>query len=85
MLDRHARDLDTAYREVASRIQDGTAVTVDAEGKLHVSALEGIPDPPSLTELRKLVAAMLPRVGLPEAILEVTAIAIRRGTRTARC
>jgi Tn3 transposase DDE domain len=71
LLDRHARDLDTAYRGVASRIQDGTAVTVDDEGKLHVSALEGIPEPPSLIELRKLVQATLPRVGLPEVILEV--------------
>ena len=40
-------------------------------GKLHLSALEAIPDPPSLTQLRKLVQAMLPRVGLPEVILEV--------------
>jgi TnpA family transposase len=71
LLDRHARDLDTAYREVATRLQDGTAVTVDDDGKLHVSALEGIPDPPSLAELRKLVGAMLPKVGLPEVILEV--------------
>jgi len=71
LLDRHASDLDTAYRQVAARIQDGTAVTVDDDGKLHVSALKAIPDPPSLIELRKLVQAMLPRVGLPEVILEV--------------
>ena len=71
LLDGHARDLDTAYREVATRIQDGTAVTVEDDGKLPVSALRGIPDPPSLIELRKLVQAMLPRVGLPEVILEV--------------
>ena len=60
-----------AYREVAARIDAGTEVTVDDEGKLHVSALEAIPDPESLIELRTLVRAMLPRVGLPEVILEV--------------
>jgi TnpA family transposase len=71
LLDGHARTLDKAYREVASRIDQSTEVTVDDEGKLHLSALEAIPDPPSVTLLRKLVQAMLPRVGLPEVILEV--------------
>lgn len=36
-----------------------------------MSALEAIPDPQSLIELRARVRAMLPRVGLPEVILEV--------------
>jgi hypothetical protein len=50
-----------------------TEVSVDTGGRLHVSALKAIPDPPSLTDLRKRVAAMLPRVDLPEAIPEVMA------------
>jgi TnpA family transposase len=71
LIDSHARTLDAAYREVASRIDAGTEVTVDAEGKLHLSALQAIPDPPSLIALRKLIRTMLPRVCLPEVILEV--------------
>jgi len=47
------------------------AVSVDAEGKLHVTAREAIPDPPSVVELHRMLDAMLPRVGVPEAILEV--------------
>ena len=71
LLDDHARALDSTYRDVAARIDQGTEATVDDDGKLHISALEAIPDPPSLTHLRKRVQAMLPRVGLPEVILEV--------------
>ena len=58
------RELSTAaYREVAAGSTQGTEVTVDDDGKLHISALEAIPDPPSLTQLRKLVQAMLPGSG----------------------
>jgi TnpA family transposase len=71
LIDSHARSLDAAYRQVASRIDAGTEVTVDDDGRLHLSALEAIPDPPSLTELRKLIGVMLPRIGLPEVIVEV--------------
>jgi hypothetical protein len=71
LLDRHAQTLHAAYREVAAGIDVGTEVTVDDEGKLHIAALEAIPEPRSLIELRKLIQAMLPRVGLPEVILEV--------------
>ena len=71
LIDSHARTLDAAYREVASRIDAGTEVTVDDEGKLHLSALQAIPDPASLIQLRKLIRTMLPRVSLPEVIVEV--------------
>ena len=71
LIDSHARTLDAAYQEVASRIDAGTEVTVDDEGKLHLSALEAIPDRASLIQLRKLVQVMLPRIGLPEVIVEV--------------
>jgi hypothetical protein len=50
----HARVLDGAYREVASRLMDA-AVTVDAQGKLHLGALEAVKEPASLVELRQLV------------------------------
>ena len=48
-------------------------MTVDAEGRLHVKKLDAVPDPPSLVDLRNRVQAMLPRVDLPEVILEVMA------------
>jgi hypothetical protein len=81
LIDSHARTLDAAYQEVASRIDAGTEVTVDDEGKLHLSALEAIPDPASLIQLRKLVQVMLPRIGLPEGDRRghVLAAGVRRG------
>lgn len=70
----HARALDEAYREVGGRLAvEGTAFSVDDEGRLHVERLKAIPDPPSLIDLRRRVRAMLPRVDLPEVILEVMA------------
>jgi hypothetical protein len=45
-------------------------VTVD-DGWLHVARLKAVPEPASLIDLRKRVAAMLPRVDLPELLLEV--------------
>ena len=71
LLDEHARTLDAAYRQVATRLGSDTKVTVDEDGKLHVSALKAIPDPASLVELRGLLEAMVPRVSVPEVILEV--------------
>ncbi|WP_433662548.1 Tn3 family transposase [Nocardia sp. CA-128927] len=71
MLGAHAEALDSAYREVAARLDDDTPATVDDEGKLHAAALVAIPDPPSLTDLRRRVEAMLPRIDLPELVLEV--------------
>lgn len=37
----------------------------------HVASLKAVPDPPSLIDLRRRVAAMVPRVDLPELMLEV--------------
>jgi Domain of unknown function (DUF4158)/Tn3 transposase DDE domain len=66
-----ARLLDAAYREAVGRIAAGTDMSVDRDGRLHLAALKAIPEPPSLLDLRKWVEAMLPRVDLPEVILEV--------------
>jgi TnpA family transposase len=71
LLDEHASSLDAAYRQVAGRLGPDTDVTVDDRGKLHVGALTAVPDPASLTELRRLTGGMLPRVSVPEVILEV--------------
>lgn len=74
LLAEQARALDEALRNVAAQVSAGTIDTqVDDQGRLHVPKLTAIPEPPSLVDLRKRVAAMLPRVDLPEVILEVMA------------
>jgi TnpA family transposase len=71
LLTAHARLLDDTYRGVAGRLAVNDAVSVDADGRLHVERLKAIPEPGSLIDLRKRVSAMLPRVDLPEVLLEV--------------
>ena len=72
LLAEQSRALDDALRDVAAQVSAGTIdTTVDDQGRLHLPKLSAIPDPPSLVDLRKRVAAMLPRVDLPEVILEV--------------
>ena len=66
-----ATTLDDAYRSVAERLPANTAVSFDAAGDLHWAAISAIPEPASLVELRKMVTAMLPRIDLPELLLEV--------------
>ena len=56
---------------MASRLDADTPATVDADGRLHVAALSAVPDPASLVDLRRRVEAMLPRIDLPELVLEV--------------
>ncbi len=70
--------LDAAWRGLADAIgQAGTEGTVrlveDDEGrvKLSVASLDALDIPESLTRLRGLVADVMPRVDLPEILLEV--------------
>jgi hypothetical protein len=63
--------LDATYREVASRLPDNAQIVFDDAGRLHFAALEPEPEPASLLELRAAVNTMLPRVDLPEVLLEV--------------
>ncbi|MFJ9775391.1 Tn3 family transposase [Kitasatospora sp. NPDC101157] len=63
--------LDGTYREVASRLPANTQIVFDDDGRLHFSALEPQPEPASLLALRAALGAMLPRVDLPEVLLEV--------------
>jgi Tn3 transposase DDE domain len=72
LLATHASTLDEALRYVAGQLAAKTDVRVDEAGKIHVSSHKAIEEPPSLIDLRKRVAAMLPRVDIGEAILEVT-------------
>lgn len=71
LLTDHAAALDSAYREVASRLDGDGLATVDEDGRLHLAALKAVPDPPSLVDLRRRVARMVPEIDLPELVLEV--------------
>ena len=69
-----AADLDAAYRAVAGRIADNNAVrieTVDGHERPVLTALDRLDEPSSLLELRAAVDARLPRVDLPDILLEV--------------
>ena len=71
-LDRVARELDDAYRGVVTRLPANEPVTIEND-RVHVGKLAAQGEPASLVELRGLVDAMVPRVDLPELILEVHA------------
>jgi TnpA family transposase len=75
LLAERSRALDAALRDLdAAQVSASTVdATVDGDGRLHLPKLSAIPEPPSLVDLRKRVSAMLPRVDLPEVILEVMA------------
>ena len=76
-----AAALDTAWQTLAQRLEaagpDASVriVPAGAEGRVRLSVerLEAIGEPASLTELRALVAGMLPPIDLPELLLEVQA------------
>ncbi|MBT2552313.1 Tn3 family transposase [Arthrobacter sp. ISL-5] len=61
--------LDARYRAAADQLADNPAVRIDNDGKVHLSPLEAKTVPES--QLRALVSAMLPRVDLPDVLLEV--------------
>ncbi len=71
LLTQHVSTLDEAYAYVGCRLAVNTDVRVDDAGKIHVSSDKAIEEPPSLIDLRKRVAAMLPRAEIGEQILEV--------------
>ncbi|MDP9475010.1 MAG: Tn3 family transposase [Actinomycetota bacterium] len=67
--------LDVAYRRTADNVSHNAALRV-VLGKrgvdaLDITNLDKLEEPGSLVELRKRLAAMLPRVDLPELLLEV--------------
>jgi TnpA family transposase len=80
-----AAALDAAHRDTATRIavsidqaadagvEPVVSVVTDRDGKprLRTKRLEPVGEPRELAELREMVAAMLPRVDLPEVLLEV--------------
>jgi hypothetical protein len=71
LLASHVTALDEALRYVGGRLAANADVRVDEAGRIHVTSDKAIQEPPSLVDLRKRVAAMLPRVDIGEQILEV--------------
>ena len=71
-----AQELDQTYRAVAARLPNNSAVrfeTVDGRKELLLSPFDKLEEPPSLLALRDAVATRLPRVDLPEILLEIAA------------
>src|SRR5664279_1266389 len=48
----HTRTLDAAYREVGGRLAVNTEVRVDDAGKIHLTGVKAVEEPPSLVDLR---------------------------------
>jgi TnpA family transposase len=74
ILDSLAAELDKAYRDVARRLPDNPDVRfekVKGKEELILTPLDALDEPPSLIQLRKVVAERLPRVELAELVLEV--------------
>ena len=70
------QELDQTYRAVAARLPNNSAVrfeTVDGRKELVLSPFDKLEEPPSLLALRDAVATRLPRVDLPEILLEIAA------------
>jgi TnpA family transposase len=68
--------LDEAYRRTAANLPTNAAVRLDPDGSrtsLTLRHLDKLEDPPSLIALRDRVEALLPRVDLPEVLLEIHA------------
>jgi TnpA family transposase len=75
-IDRLSTRLDLAWRETAERAPANPSLTIvstpDAPD-LSIEALDKLEEPPRLMALRAAVEARLPRLGLPELVLEVHA------------
>ena len=71
-----SHQLDATYRAVAAKLPANPNARVEVhEGKdeLVLSGLEKVDEPSSLLRLREAVKARLPRVDLPEILLEIAA------------
>jgi TnpA family transposase len=71
-----ATQLDEAYLQAAETVAARTEVRVEKKkgrDRLCVTPLDKLDEPASLLELRRQVDALIPRVDLPEALLEVEA------------
>ena len=78
-------ELDDTYRAVVARLPHNPAVRferIDDKNELMLTGLDKLDEPVSLLALRAAVAARLPRVELPEIILEIAARAQCAGAFT---
>ena len=69
-----ADKVDAAYRRSAAGLPDNPAVTIvekDGKARLKLSPVDRLDEPASLVELHRAVSALLPKVDLPEVVLEV--------------
>lgn len=69
-------ELDSTYRAVLARLPDNPAVRFEFVADKHdlvLGRLEKTDDPASLAALRSKVLGMLPRVDLPDLLLEIAA------------
>ena len=70
------QELDETYRRVAARLPYNDAVrfeTVGDKTELVLSPLDALAEPASLIALRNEIKARMPRVDLPEILLEIAA------------
>ena len=75
-------ELDQTYRAVAARLPNNPAVRferIDGKDELIVSPLDKVEEPASLVALRTAIAGRLPRVDLPEILLEILGTLFERG------
>ncbi len=84
LLAEHARTLDASYREVGGRLAVNTEVAIDDDGKIHLTGLKAVEEPPSMAGLRARTTAMLPRVGLLRCSLRSCPGRRRSGRRSPR-
>ena len=76
VLEALSNELDRTYREVMQRLSTNPNVrfeTVNGKKELILSPLEKLEEPASLVELRAAVVARLPRLDLPEIVMEIAA------------
>ncbi len=71
LLVEHAGVLDETLRRVGGRLAANPDARVDEDGRIHLTGLRAVEEPPSLVDLRVRTTAIMPRVELPEVILEV--------------
>ncbi|MCP4285211.1 MAG: Tn3 family transposase, partial [Gammaproteobacteria bacterium] len=74
ILDKLGGELEAAYRRTAENLPQNTAVRieqVDGKADLTLQRLDKLEEPDSLLALRERIARLLPRIDLPELLLEI--------------
>lgn len=71
------KELDSAYKDTINGLEENTALLLhpaNSSRNFAISSLDELEEPDSLTQLRREVNARLPRVDLPEVLLEINAL-----------